>query len=238
MIYKQRQDPVQKKNVSTASSILDSSSQSESLQRKASLLNGVTQLARTKQKETDEAKEYVYWGKRNGLYQQTPSKQVPSGNEYIRREGNCVNNCLSTSVEGAKNATKDALGLAGVEPKYVISFASSGDNASKGVYEYYRTDEDPVKTVVYHNADENCVLTRVRKGSKGKPVENVKSGVLHYHAATTPKKTEKGELGWIINQIEFGKTVDKVQEVVSRAPGYDRCTGSCEHYLVCPNFDN
>ena len=44
--YAQRQTPAQKKDAPSAASVLDNSSQSESLQRKADLLNSIVQCAR------------------------------------------------------------------------------------------------------------------------------------------------------------------------------------------------
>ena len=43
--YAQKQSPAQKMNANTAASVMDSSSQSKSLQRKADMANGVVQLA-------------------------------------------------------------------------------------------------------------------------------------------------------------------------------------------------
>lgn len=58
--YAQKQSPAQKKDANTAASVMDHSSQGESLQRKADLANGAVQLIVQRKKETNQRPDHYF----------------------------------------------------------------------------------------------------------------------------------------------------------------------------------
>lgn len=231
----------------TTSSVLDSSSQGESLQRKADLANEAALYGKiaysnfksatvqcngtSKPQEND---GYACWKKNKGTFNEDPvlSSKVSKKDEYIRRKGG-LDNKLFENQASARTAAMRCLGLAGNQNANVEVPFDACDDASKGIYEYFNIDEDPVKTVVCHNADPNCVLELHNKNGAN---FTSRASVVHYHAATTKKKGDgvRGSVDWINEQKKMGTPCEKIQKQVERAPGYDVVAEACEHYLVNP----
>lgn len=131
--YAQRQISSQKKDASSASSVLDSSSQSESLQRKANLVDGVVQRRKndderaSKARRVDHAKkniqivsgltfaseDHIFQGEEDSSGQLTGlhayiDKQLPNGvNLYEGTPKNVVHDIVwyKTDVEKRKRST-------------------------------------------------------------------------------------------------------------------------------------